>query len=757
MKARASLGGRGLHRRRLVQGAAGIAVSFALTPLAAQVMAQTATLTPLPGSMNTYRRLQGWLQVGADGLVTIFSGKVELGQGIATALIQIVADELDVPMDRVRLVSGDTARSPNEGVTAGSLSIEQSGVALRHAAAEARALLIAAARERLGNRLPAEAILGTADGFVTAQGGERMAYGELASSARLERDITTVPRPKPVAARTLIGRPVERIDIPGKVTGAAMYVQDIRLPGMLHGRVVRPPSPRARLISLDESSARALPGVVSIVRDGSFIAVAAEREEQAIAAATALRSSARWDEKATLPAADATLFSGMKALRSEDTVVSRKTDGAALARATRQVQAEYTRAFQIHASIGPSCAVAQWEAGKLTVWSHVQGPFQQRADLAMTFGLPAADVRVIHRDGAGCYGHNGADDVGLDAALLARTTGARPVRLQWSREDEFQWEPCGSAMVIGMRAALDADGQVVDWGHDVWSHTHSMRPGDPDGDNLLASWHLATPRRESPDRNLPQPAGGSDRNAIPLYDFANQTVTNHLIPEMPVRVSALRTLGAYANVFALESFMDELALVAGADPVAFRLRHMKDPRARAVIEKVVAMAGWKPGAAPTTSGGISRGYGLAFAKYKNLAVYTAVIAQVSVERATGVVKVPRAWCAADAGMIINPDGFANQMEGGMIQSASWTLLEAAPYDRTRMLARAWSDYPILRFSDVPRIQIELIDRPEEPPKGVGEGTQGPMAAAIGNAFAHATGVRLRHLPLTAARVKAALA
>ncbi len=757
MNAHTLLGGRGLRRRRLLQGAAGLTVGFTLAPGSTGVLAQSPAPAPLPGSMNSYRRLEGWLRVGTDGTITIFSGKVELGQGIATALTQIVADELDVEMSRIRLVSGDTARSPNEGVTAGSLSVEQSGVALRHAAAEARALLIAAARTRLGGRIAPDAALATRDGFVVAPGGERIAYADLASEARLEREIVQTPRAKPVAERRLIGRSVERVDIPGKVTGAPMYVQDIRLPGMLHGRVVRPPSPRARLVSIDEAGARALPGVVVIVRDGNFIGVAAEREEQAAAAVASLRASARWEEVATLPPSDASLFAGMKKMASEDAVVSRKTDAAALARATRRVQADYTRAFQLHASIGPSCSVAQWQDGKLTVWSHAQGPFQQRADLAMTFGLPPADVRVIHRDGSGCYGHNGADDVGLDAALVARATNGRPVKLQWSREDEFQWEPCGSAMVIGMQAALDADGRIVDWNHELWSHTHSMRPGDPDGDNLLASWHLATPKRQSPARNIPQPAGGGDRNAIPLYDFPNQTVTNHLIPEMPVRVSALRTLGAYANVFALESFMDELALAAGSDPVAFRLRHMKDPRARAVIEKVAAMAGWRPGTQATTSSGISRGYGLAFAKYKNLAVYTAVIAEVSVERATGVVKVPRAWCAADAGMIINPDGFANQMEGGMIQSASWTLLEAAPYDRTRMLARAWSDYPILRFSDVPRIEVELIDRPEEPPKGVGEGTQGPMAAAIGNAFAHATGVRLRDLPLTPARVKAALA
>jgi CO/xanthine dehydrogenase Mo-binding subunit len=751
MNAPDRLPARGARRRRLLQGAGGLTVAFSLAPAIAPVVAQTPVA--LPGSMNSYRTLQAWLRIDAQGLVTIFSGKVELGQGIVTALTQIVADELDVPMNRVRIVSGDTDRSPNEGVTAGSLSVEQSGTALRAAAAEARSLLLAEATRQLGERLPAGAALRTEAGTVIAPNGDRLPYGDLADKAGLDRTISAPPRTKAGADRRLIGQSVRRIDIPGKVTGEPMYIQDLRLPGMLHARLVRPSAPRARLISVDEKAVRAMPGVVAVVRDGSFLAVAAEREEQAIAAAAALRRSARWDERGELHPADASLFDRLKTLPSEDSVVSNKSDAAALSRGMRTLAAEYTRPFQNHASIGPSCSVAQWKDGRLTVWSHAQGPFQQRADLAMSFGLKPEAVRVIHRDGSGCYGHNGADDVGLDAALVARAVGERPVRLQWSREDEFQWEPCGSAMAMRMRASLDADGQIVDWAHELWSHTHSMRPGDPEGDNLLASWYLDKPLKESPARNIPQPAGGGDRNAIPLYDFPNQKVINHLIPAMPVRVSALRTLGAYANVFALESFMDELALVANADPLAFRLRHLKDPRARAVVEKVAAMAGWQTGA-PRGNG---TGRGIAFARYKNLAVYTAVIAEVTVDKASGVVRVPRAWCAADAGMIVNPDGMINQLEGGIIQSTSWTLLESTPYDRKRMLARSWADYPILRFSDVPAVEVGLIDRPDEPPKGVGEGTQGPMAAAIANAFAQATGVRLRDLPLNPARVKAVLA
>ena len=735
---------RALQRRRLLQAAGGLSVAFTVPLTTSYAQAPVR----LPGSMNTYRRLEGWLRIGTDGRVSAFSGKVELGQGIITALSQIVADELDVDLERVQLVSGDTAQSPNEGVTAGSLSIEQSGAALRQAAAEARALLMNIAAQRLGAASPEQAQLQTRNGWIIAPGGTQFSYPELAGGDALKGEIKSPVSPKPAAARRLIGQPVPRQDLPGKLTGAPLYIQDMRLPGMVYGRVVRPPSPRAILQSIDTAAARALPGVVAVVRDGSFVAVAAEREEQAIAAAQALRASARWNEDARLPPAGEALFPFLKTMRSEDTVVGEKSDPASFARATRTFMVEYTKPFVSHGSIGPSCALAQWAAGKLTVWSHAQGPFQQREDLAKALQVPLSAIRVIHSHGSGCYGHNGADDVGLDAALLARATGERPVKLQWMREDEFQWEPYGSAMAIRMRAALDAEGRIVNWVHELWSHTHSMRPGDPDGDNLLASWYLEHAQRASPARNIPQPAGGGDRNAIPLYDFPNQKVITHLIPEMPVRVSALRTLGAYGNVFALESFMDELALAAHVDPALFRLRHLQDARARAVIERVVKMSAWaEPG----------RTLGIAFAKYKNLAVYTAIVAEVTVDRTSGVVRVPRAWCAADAGMVINPDGFANQIEGGMVQSASWTLHESVAYDRERIAVRSWADYPVLRFSEVPVIKVELIDRPEQASHGVGEGSQGPMAAAIANGFAKATGVRLRDLPLTPVRVKAALA
>ena len=420
--------------------------------------------------------------------------------------------------------------------------------------------------------------------------------------------------------------------------------------------------------------------------------------------------------------------------------------------AVKTLAATFTRPFQAHAAIGPSCAVAHWENGKLHVWSHTQGPFPLRGELAKALKIPPSDITVTHREGSGCYGHNGADDVALDAALCARATGGRPVKLQWMREDEFRWEPYGSAMVIDLQAGLDANGNVVDFRNELWSHTHSTRPGESDGVNLLAAWYVKDAQRPGTARNIPQPAGGGDRNAIPLYVFPRQRVVNHLLPDMPVRVSALRTLGAYANVFAIESFMDELALAAGADPVEFRLRHLSDPRAKAVIETVAAKAGWRPGA----RGGDGRGRGIGFAKYKNLATYVAVVAEVEVDRESGEVKVPRAWAAADAGLVVNPDGLSNQIEGGVIQSTSWTLREAVEFDGTRILTGDWANYQILRMPEVPTVQVTLIDRPGEKSVGAGEAAQGPAVAAIANAVANATGRRIRDLPLTAGRVKAAL-
>ena len=729
-----------ITRRQVTAGLGAIVVAFSLDPKLA--IAQER----LPGSLENNRRLDGWIRINADGTATVFTGKVELGQGILTALRQIAAEELDLPLARITTISGDTGRTPNEGQTAGSQSVENSGTALRMAGAEVHALLVDLAAKRLG---VAADRLAVADGVISAPDGRKIGYGELVADLDLSREATAKSPPKPVSGHKIVGKPIARFDIPPKVTGGAAYVQDLRLPGMVHGRVVRPPRYGSKLAAVDEAAVKAMPGVVAVVRDGSFLGVVTEREEQAIKAREALRESAKWTLGPELPD-PARIFEVIKSLPSKDSTIGVK-QGAAPAD-VRTFEAVYTKPYLAHGSIGPSCSVAELKDGTMTVWTHSQGVFPLRAELVKALKMPAAAVRCVHTEGSGCYGHNGADDVALDAALLARAVPGRPVRLQWMRDDEFGWEPYGPAMVMHAKAALGGDGKIADWSYEVWSNSHSTRPQSTTGANVLASWYLAEPQAMGPPTSPPQPAGGGDRNAIPLYDFPNQRVIHHFVQDMPVRVSALRTLGAYANVFALESFMDELATAAGADPIAFRLAHLKDPRARAVIETVARISGWKDGEKGTGS----RGRGIGFAKYKNLACYMAVVAEAEVDRATGMVRVPRVWAAVDAGLIINPDGLANQTEGGIIQSVSWTLKEEVRFDKTGILSRDWASYPILTMPEVPKVEIELINRPNERPLGAGEGASGPAVAAVANAFAHATGKRIRDLPVHPARVKAAI-
>ena len=731
-----------LTRRDFTAALGGIVLSFSLVPKV--LLGQAPPL--LPGSLQTNRTLDAWLRINADGSVTVFTGKVELGQGIVTALAQIAAEELEVSLGRVTMISGDTGRTPNEGQTAGSQSIEQSGTALRMAGAEVRALLIGLAARKLG--VSADTLKVT-DGVIHAPDGRKVGYGELTAETDLKREATAKVPPRPAAQYRIVGKSAPRIDIPAKMTGGAAFVQDLRLPGMVHGRVVRPPRYGARLDSFDEARVKAMPGVIAVVRDGSFLGVVARREEQAINARLVLIEFAKWSGGSELPD-PAKMYEQLMSLRSEDRVIGEKD--APVPVGAKVLEATYHRPYQAHAAIAPSCAVAEFKDGKLAVWTHSQGVFPLRATIARALGLQPREIRCIHAEGPGCYGHNGADDAAFDAAMLARAVNGRPVRLQWMRDDEFKWEPYGPAMTMKVKGAV-AGGRVVDWTFDVWSQSHNMRPGDPDGINLMGSWYLADAKRPGPARHAAQPNGAGDRNAITLYDFPRQRTTHHLIMENPVRTSALRTLGAYANVFAIESFMDELAAAAGIDPVAFRLAHIKDERERAVIEAVAKAAAWKPG----EKGDGRRGRGIGYARYKTVATYIAVIAEVEVNRTAGIVKVPRIWTSADAGQIINPDGLTNQIEGGVIQSMSWTLHEHVRFDRNGILSEDWMNYPILTMPDVPKVETVLINRPNERALGAGEAAQGPTAAAIANAFAAATGRRIRELPLTPERVKAALA
>jgi len=694
-----------------------------------------------PASLEKNPRLSQWLHVHRDGTVSIYSGKVEIGQGILTALAQIAAEELGIAVERIRMVPADTALSPDEGVTSGSLSIQDSGVALRRACAQARTLLLERATARLG---VSGGDLRVEDGSVQAA-GRSTSFWECADDALFDRDVEETAALRSPRDYRVVGKPAPRRDLPDKIAGRPRFIQDMALPGMLYGRVVRPPHNFAGLISLDDSKVKSMPGLAAIVRDGGFVGVLAEREDVAISAQRALRLAASWREADPLPR---DVHTWLKEHAAEHRVISEKENADARSRATRALEASYTKPFLSHASIGPSCAIAQIDDGKLTVWTHSQGIFNLRRDLALGLGMREDAIVVRHAEGAGCYGHNGADDAALDAALLARAARGRPVQVQWMRDDEFAWAPCGPAMALSLRAALDAHGGIVDWEHELWSNGHSSRPGRADDPALLAAWHLARPHKRPSAINMPLPAGAADRNAIPIYDFPSQRVVNHYVREMPVRTSALRSLGAYANVFAIESFMDELAQTAGIDPIAFRLRHLKDPRGRAVIEAAARRAEWdrwKPAE--------GRGHGIGFARYKNLGAYCAAVAEVEVGHD---VRVERLILAVDVGLVINPDGVINQIEGGAIQSTSWTLKEQVKLGARGIASLGWEDYPILKFSEAPVVEVELIDRPELPAVGAGEAAQGPTAAAIANAVAHALGLRMRDLPLTHERIAAAI-
>ena len=689
----------------------------------------------LPVSLAANPKLSSWLGFSADGQVTVSPGKVEIGQGIVTALAQIAADELDVDLSRVQMVRASTAASPNEGVTSGSLSVQQSGRALRHACAEVRQIFLQLASERLGAEIAA---LDVEDGTISGPGNVRTSYWELAEDVSLDRDATPGATPKLAARRTLAGNSVQRIDIPDKVFAQPRFIHDQTLPGMLHGRVLRPDNARAKLIDLKEDRVRAIAGLVAIVRDGSFAGVVSETEHGAEAALHALRKDAIWAEGDPLPDEN-DLAAFLKAQPVQSTIIDKKT-ASSPATGERTLQRQYTRPYIAHASIAPSCAMAQWRGDRVHVWTHSQGVYLLRADLALVLKLPVDNITVEHMEGAGCYGHNAADDVALDAVLLAKAAGDRPVRVQWSREGEMSDAPFGAAMAIEIEADLDAQNEIIDWRHSIWSNGHAARPGRAGQPALLAGFELASPFPRMISANPPQAnGGGADRNSIPLYDFPSWQIESHCLRTMPIRTSALRTLGAQGNVFAIESFLDEIATERGEDPVAFRLRHLRDERARDVIRAAAKRAKWKPEKQP----GI--GYGIGFARYKNTGAYCAVVAEI--ESAEDV-SVRKLTLAVDVGEAINPDGVINQIEGGAIQATSWVLKERVRFDRQRITSTNWTEYPILRFSEVPDVEVELIQRVEADPLGAGEAAHGPVTAAIANAVFDALGVRIRNLPIT---------
>jgi nicotinate dehydrogenase subunit B len=734
-----------LDRRRLLTGGGALIVSFSLTSAFAQDQSPPPGPKP-PGSLEKSPYLDSWIRIDADGGITVFTGKAELGQGFKTAFQQIAAEELDVAFASLKVVTADTRLTANEGYTAGSHSMQDSGTAIQNAAAQARALLVDEAAKRLD--LAAEN-LRTENGAVIAPDGRKLSYGELVAADMLHVQAQASSKLKDPATFKVMGQSIARVDIPAKVTGGVAYVQDLRLPGMVHARVARPPSYGAQLIDCDAAAIEKLPGVVKVVRDGNFLAVVAKGEFQAVKAVQALSAAAKWKENARLPKQDDLLSLLTTGLASKDSVIFERSNPSA--RGQKTIEATYTRPYQAHGSIGPACAVAQFSDGAVTVWSHTQGVYPDRAAIAEMLRLPPASVRVIHVEGSGCYGHNGADDAAADAALIARALPGVPVRVQWSREQEHAWEPFGPAMVTRLKASLGDDGKIADWNFEVWSNTHSMRPGG--AGCLLAAQHMAQPFAVPTAKPLPLPEGGGDRNAIPIYTFPNAHVVHHFLPDMPIRISAMRALGAYHNVFSIESFMDELADLASADPVEFRLKHLDDARGRDVIEKAAEGFGWKKGQKSPQD----RGFGFAFARYKNLAAYCAIASEVEVNRETGRARLVRAVAAVDSGQVVNPDGLTNQIEGAIVQSASWTLYERVTFDESRITSIDWQTYPILRFDAVPeKIEVHIINRPGKPFLGSGETGQGPAAASLANAIANATGKRLRNLPLTRKRIKDAI-
>ena len=709
-------------------------------------------------SLEATPSLDDWLAFDADGTVVVRSGKVDIGQRISTAIAMLVADELDIDLGRVEVLRVETGLSPDEGFTSGSQSMSQSGNAVRLAAATARRHLFGRAARAL-NVDPDT--LEVDDGTIHSRATNRKtSYWDLAAGRPLGIDVDPDAPLKPATALRHVGTEATARGMEELVRGRPYFLHDMSLPGMLHARLVRPPHYHARLTTVDPAVLERLAAEgVEVVRDGSFLAVAATDEYAAVRAAERLAVAASWDSGDGLSSGDI-----YESLRTNERASLPVVDGTPVEAsvppldappvgAAATLEARYERPYQMHGSLGPSAAMAEFADGRLTVHTHSQGIYFLRAALADAFDMDPEAVRVVHAPGSGCYGHNGADDAAFDAALIARALPGAPVMLKWTREDEHAWEPYGSCASMDLRASLGGGGRIAAWSHETYSDTYSMRPRPgPDkmgAARLLSARFLAEPLAPPVMGPAMGRHMGIHRNLDPLYDLPEKRLVKHLVRGMPLRVSALRSLGGYANVFAIESFMDELAEEAGCDPVSFRLRHLSDPRGRAVIE--AAAERLDPSGADCPEG---RGRGIGFAQYTNSAAYAAVVMEVWVGD-TGEIRLERCVIAADAGEIVDRAGLAAQLEGGVVQAASWTLREAVAFDRGGITSRDWDSYPILGFDNVPAFETVLIDPGRTPFLGAGEATTGPTAAAIANAVYAATGLRLRRVPFTPDAVRAA--
>jgi nicotinate dehydrogenase subunit B len=729
-------------RRDFLKRGSVLIVGFSIADRSSLASARELGETAKPVSLD---EVDSFLAVTADENVTVYSGKVDLGTGVRTAMTQIAAEELDVDMARVTVIQGDTLLTPDQGLTAGSLSIQVGGMQLRQAAATARQKLLTEAARRFGCSASS---LVTDNGVIRLNAaGKRVSYGQLVGGKPFLLQVDSNAPLKNPDNYTIVGKSIRRPEIEANVTGKFTYVQDFKIPGMLHGRVIRPPAMGATLLSVDESSVSGIPGIVKIVRRENFLAVTAETEWAAIKASRQLKAS--WSPWAALPD-ESRLWEHVRATKvaKEDVTSSVGDTPSALARASRRLKATYDFAIQTHGSIGPSCAVAEFSRGKLTCWTASQATHSVRQQLAQMLDIPDADVRCIYIEGAGCYGRNGNEDAAGDAALLAREVG-RPVRVQWMRADEHIWDPKGVPTLIDLEAGLDATNEVIAW------HGEFFIPEGAGAPVTLLPAHLA----QLPRSTELEPGNIFQNSAIP-YDFPNRNTVCHRLTETPFRPAWIRSPGRMQNTFANESFLDELAASCGADPLQFRLRHLNDPRGTELLQQLARFAKWEPrraGSRTPDASGVFRGRGLAYIHYELVRTYVGAVADVEVNRTSGDIRVTRFSIVHDCGQIINPDGARNQIEGSVVQTMSRTLLEEVKFNRSTITSRDWATYPILRFPEIPEIDIDLISRPNEKPWGVGEATAAVVPAAISNAVFDATGIRLRSVPFKPEKVKAALA
>jgi nicotinate dehydrogenase subunit B len=733
---------RNQSRRSVLKGGGALVVSFSLDSHISEALAQGAAPPAKPLALT---EVDSYLFVDAKGAVTLYSGKVDLGTGVETALAQMAAEELDVPFSRIKVVQGDTALTPEQGSTWGSLSIQIGGIQIRQASAAAKAALLEEAANRLNVK---KEDLNVADGVITG-GGKRVTYGQLIGGKSFSIKLDPkqpVPTKDPKAFK-IVGQSVARVDIPRKVTGTFTYMQDFRLPGMLHARVVRPPAIGAVLEGVDESSLKDI-RTARAVRQGNFLAVVAENEWAAVKGAQKL--NATWSKWEGLPE-QSQLYEHVRASKVAKDEVSANVgnSGEALAQGAKKLSATYDFAIHTHGSIGPSCAVAEFKDGKLTSWSASQATHNLRKQLAKMLSMPVEDIRCIYVEGSGCYGRNGHEDAAADAALIAKLTG-KPVRVQWSRADEHGWDPKGPPTLIDLRAALDGSGGVTAW------ESEFFIPQQTPGGFFVPFVAASLTGMPSDDHIAP---GNIFQNSNIPYKFPNIKAVCHRLETTPFRPSWIRTPGRMQNTYANECFMDELAAAAAADPVEFRLKYLdaSDKRGIEVLERVTKLAKWEKRPSPKSgqTGDVVTGRGVTYCKYELVRTYVAVVAEVEVNRSTGEIRCTRFFISHDCGQIINPDGLKNQLEGNIIQTVSRTLIEELKFDRSRVTSLDWASYPILTFPQVPEIVMDLIDRPTMPPWGAGEPAAAVVPSAISNAVFDATGVRLRSVPFTPNKVKAA--